>query len=147
MVEFVAALVLGLPLVVAMIYATLQINLLFTIRTNLDTATRRAAQLLINRYKLANIAPVDGSNTNLPTDIAFDVKTGNSGALYFINKTANQFTWTWDLAVRPATITVTTTFPTNGANSLVRFPSPDPLKMGNGFIISTTSTFPVPPPN
>ena len=139
--------VFGLPLIVLMLYATLEVNLLFTIRTNLDAATRHAAQLLINQYAQTGIAAPDTSNGNLPSTIAFEVRNGD-GSL-FISKTANQFTWTWDLADSPPTVTVTTSFPTGGsanaANGLMPFPSPDPLNMGSKFTILTSATFPVPP--
>lgn len=147
LVEFAAALVFGLPLVIAMLYAVLEANLLFTIRTNLDAATRHAAQLLINKYVQTGIAPPDTSNGNLPSDIAFEVKA-NDGS-FFISKTANQFTWTWDLSERPPTVTVTTSFPTggnaNGSSGLMAFPSPDPLNLSNKFSILTTATFSFPP--
>jgi hypothetical protein len=145
-VEFVAAMVLGIPMIVGVIYCAMEANLLFTIRTNLDVATRRAAQELIDEYVQTGTAPADTSNGNLPTALAFDVQTGN-GSKYFINRNANQFTWTFDLVNRPNTVTVTTSYPTNGTNGLVRFPSPDPFKLGNGFTIRTSATFPVPPVN
>lgn len=147
LVEFAAALVLGLPLVIVMLYAVLEVNLLFTIRTNLDAATRHAAQLLINEYAKTGIAAPDTSNGNLPSSIAFEVKAADG--TYFISKTANQFTWTWDLDETPKTVTVTTSFPTgasaNSASGLMQFPAPDPLNLANKFSILTTATFPIPP--
>lgn len=147
LVEFAAALVLGLPLVVVMLYAVLEANLLFTIRTNLDAATRQAAQLLINKYAQTGIAAPDTSNGNLPSDIAFEVKAADGS--FFISKTANQFTWTWDMTESPPTVTVTTSFPTGGSSNsssgLMAFPAPDPLKLANKFSIITTATFSFPP--
>lgn len=147
LVEFAAAMVLGLPLAVTMLYAVLEANLLFTIRTNLDAATRHAAQLLINKYAQTGIAAPDTSKGNLPADIAFEVKASDGS--FFISKTANQFTWTWDLTDSPPTVTVTTSFPTagssNSSSGLMPFPSPDPLNLANKFSIFTTATFSFPP--
>jgi Tfp pilus assembly protein PilW len=147
LVEFSAALVFGLPLIVAMLYAGLEANLLFTIRTNLDVATRRAAQLLITQYEMTGTAAADTSNGNLPSALAFDVLTADGH--YFINRSANQFTWTWDLSSSPATLTVTASYPTtrSGAHGLLPFPSPDPLGIGSNFTILTSATFPIPPPS
>jgi hypothetical protein len=61
MVEFAAACMFGLPLIMIVLYATLEANLLFTIRTNLDIANRRAAQLLLNQYASTGGTHRDGS--------------------------------------------------------------------------------------
>lgn len=143
--ELSVAMAFCLPLIIGMLYAWLEASLLFTIRTNLDVATRRAAQLLINNYA-TNGTATNTTNGNLPSGLAFDVQTGNG--MYFIKHDANQFTWTWDLTDRPATITVTTSFPTDGSNGLAPFPSPDPLHVRNSIkTIITSATFPVPAPN
>lgn len=146
-VELVAAMVFGLPLIMIMIYVVLEANMLFTIRTNCDNAVRRASQLLINEYVKTGVATPEVSNGNLPGTMGFDVMTADGH--YFINKSANQFTWTWDLANKPATVTVTVTYPTagNNANNLLPFPHPDPLNIKNKFTIITSGTFPVPPQN
>jgi Tfp pilus assembly protein PilW len=147
LVEFAAALALGFPLVMAMLYVVLEANMLFTIRTNCDNAVRRASQLLINDYITNGTATTAVSNGNLPATMGFDVKTADGH--YFINKSANQFTWTWDFTTAPNTVTVTVKYPTSGssANGLLPFPHPDPLNMKNKFTILTSGTFPVPPPN
>jgi hypothetical protein len=147
LVELAAAVIMGLPVIMIMLYATLEANLLFTIRTNLDVAVRRAAQLLITQYATSGTAAANTSNGNLPAALGFDVQTADGH--YFINSAAKQFTWTWDLTNRPNTITVTVTYPTsgNGKLGLLPFPSPDPLHIGNKFTILTSGTFPVPPTN
>ncbi len=147
LVELSAALVLGFPLVFSMIYAALEANLYFTIRTNLDVATRRAAQLLIDHYVTTGTKDADTTNGNLPSGLAFDVYNGQGK--YFINKSANQFTWTWDTSSKPTTVTVTTSYPTSGSStySLMTFPSPDPLNLKSKFTIYTSATFAVPPFN
>jgi hypothetical protein len=101
--------------------------------------------LLVTDYVKTGVNAADTSNGNLPSAYAFDVPAGNGQ--FYISSTANQFTWTWDLVSKPHTVTVTTRFPTNGVNGLVRFPSPDPLHVGNGFTIITSGTFPVPATN
>jgi hypothetical protein len=149
LVEFAAALAFGFPLVMITIYAVIEANMLFTIRTNCDAAVRRAAQVMINDYQTNGTSATSytqaGSNKNLPSAVAFDIKTADGH--YFVNKNANQFTWTWDLASTPKTITVTVKYPTTGSagNSLLPFPYPDPLNLRNQFSIVTTGTFPVPP--
>jgi hypothetical protein len=147
LVELAAAMAFGFPLVMLTLYAVLEANTLFTIRTNCDNAVRRAAQLLINDYEKTGVPATAVSNGNLPPALAFDVQTGDGH--YFINHVANQFTWTWDFADKPNTITVTVTYPTSGssANGLLPFPQPDPLNVKNKFSIVTIGTFAVPPQN
>jgi hypothetical protein len=147
LVELAAAMALGFPLIMIMLYVVLEANMLFTIRTNCDNAVRRGAQLLITDYLKNGSATANVSNGNLPTALAFEVPT--SDGHYFVSKTANQFTWTWDLVNKPNTVTVTVTYPTSGssAGGLLPFPHPDPLNLKNKFTIVTSGTFPVPPVN
>src|SRR5262249_7238783 len=118
-VEFGGALVVGLPLIMTMIYGVVECSMLFAIRTNLDNATRLAAQLLINDYEKNGTAS-NASNTNLPGTYAFDVNAGLPG-YYFIHKNANQFSYTWSLNTNPKTVTVRVTYPSTqyGINGLL----------------------------
>jgi hypothetical protein len=143
-----AACAVGLPLIILVLYAALEVNLLFAIRTNLDLAVRRGAQGLISNYVATGVPAAAQSSGNLPSGVAFDIPT--SDGHYFVKSTANQFTWTWDLTVRPATVTVTVSYPTasQGNNALMPFPSPNPLNIDtNKFTILTSGTFPVPSPS
>lgn len=145
LVEFAAACVFGLPLIMTIIYVCLEANFLFSIRTNLDIAVRRAAQALIDDYATNHTAQNDGGTGRLPATLAFDIKTVDNH--YFVNRLANQFTWTWDFSAKPYTVTVTASYPAGGdtAHGILKFPSPDPLKLGQDFKILTQGTFPVPP--
>jgi Tfp pilus assembly protein PilW len=149
LVEFAAALALGFPMIVTMLYAVIEANMLFTIRTNCDNAVRQAAQLLINDYEKTGTAATDTTNGNLPSSLQFDIKTADGH--YFVYHAANQFTWTWDFTDRPNTLTVTVNYPTSGfGNFLLAFPHPDPLNLKKNipnFSITTTGTFSVPPTN
>jgi Tfp pilus assembly protein PilW len=144
LVELAAAMALGFPLIMVTLYAVLEANMLFTIRANCDNAVRRASQLLISDYTKTGIAATAVSNGNLPAAMGFDVMTADGH--YFINKSANQFTWTWDFVDKPNTVTVTVTYPTKGNNpsNLLPFPHPDPLNLKNKFTIVTSGTFSVP---
>ena len=153
LVEFSAACVVGVPAIMVVLYVILEINYLFTIRTNLDVACRRAAQLLVTAYyNNNNVIPyADAANTTLPNTLAFDIKTADGH--YIVNRNANQFTWTWSIAnppdsPRPSTVTVTVNYPNGGdaPNSIMPFPFPDPLNLGSviGFNgIHATATFPI----
>jgi Flp pilus assembly protein TadG len=143
-VEFGGALVVGLPLIMAMIYGIVECSMLFAIRTNLDNATRMAAQLLINDYENNGNAS-NGSATNLPGTYAFDIGAGLPG-YYFVHKSANQFTWTWSLNSSPKTVTVRVAYPSTqyGVKGLLPFPHPDPFHLGSNFQIATTGTFSAP---
>jgi hypothetical protein len=145
LVELAVAICFGLPVIFTMIYAWMEVSFVFTARTNLDAATRRAAQLLINQFEINSVQAPNTTNGNLPAGLAFDIRTGNGQ--YFVKSDANQFTWTWDLTDRPATITVTTSFPTDGSTGLVTAPF-DPLHIRDQMkTICTSATFPVPQPN
>ena len=152
LVELAAAVTLGLPLVMTMLYAGLEADYLFTIRTNLDAATRRAAQAVLEQYyKTGSFTNV--TQGNLPAGCGFDIKTASGG--YFINQNANQFTVTWSLAAPPlspppSTVTVTAIYPNEGdpTRGIMPFPWPDPLGLSKTFGtqfggITATATFPV----
>ncbi|HEY9788993.1 MAG TPA: TadE family protein [Candidatus Obscuribacterales bacterium] len=143
-VEFGGALMIGLPLIMAMLYGIVECSMLFAIRTNLDNATRLAAQLLINDYESSGSVS-NGTATNLPGTYAFDIAAGIPG-YYFVHKSAKQFTWTWSVNSSPKTVTVRVAYPTTqfGVNGLLPFPHPDPFHLGSNFQIATTGTFSAP---
>lgn len=143
-VELGAALVVGLPLVMAMLYGVIEVSSLFAIRTNLDNATRLAAQLLINDYENSGTTS-NVTDGNLPAAYAFDLPSGVPG-YYFVRKSANQFTYTWSLNTKPKTVTVRVSYPTTeyGINGLLPFPHPDPFHLGSNFKIATDGCFSAP---
>lgn len=141
LVEFAAALVIGLPLVMSMLYVITEVGTLFAIRTNLDSAARLAAELMITDYeKNGNMTNI--SNGNLPAAYAFDVSAG--GSYYYVSKSANQFTCTWNTSTYPKTVTVVVSYPHGGGGGLLPFPYPDPFHLAGKFTIQTSACFSAP---
>ncbi|HEY9791253.1 MAG TPA: TadE family protein [Candidatus Obscuribacterales bacterium] len=163
LVEWAASVVFGLPLVMAMLYAVLEFDYFFTIRTNLEAAARRASQALLNDWNINNNMTTISSLGALPATMkdasgntvpeAFDIKTADGH--YFVNATAPQYIVTWSPGqpiagtspqqYAPRTVTVTVVYPTGGsaAYNILPFPWPDPLNLKNQMInqINTTATF------
>jgi Flp pilus assembly protein TadG len=135
LVEFAAALVLGVPLLISILYVTLEASYLFTIRTNIDIAARNAARSLAIEYgKDPTIAasPTGPKVQAVLTKIRIPNFVANNG----------QFsTPTFDTAVSPSTVTIACTYPSGGAYGLPKFPNPDPLNLGATFKVVSSATF------
>jgi hypothetical protein len=136
LVEFGAAMALGLPLILIMLYAVLEANYLFTIRTHLDQATREAGRQLMSKYQ-KDPTPANNTSANSNT-------VTNTINLPGFVVSSSQFNVVYSYAPpSPSTVTVTCTYPTGGAAGLMPFPAPDPLGLGPSFSISATGTFPL----
>jgi hypothetical protein len=137
LIEFSAAMAVGLPLILTALYVVLEANFLFTIRVNIDAAVRRWAQVAINTYE------TNGANQTAAEAAA----TAAVNIPHFVSPHVNQFVADWDTTNRPYSVTVTCTYPAGGspANDLPPFPFPDPLKLGHQFSIQATGTFPLNP--
>jgi hypothetical protein len=147
LVEFAAAVVFGLPLVMTMLYAVIEANLFFTIRTNLDLAVRQGAQKIINKWNMTRTAPSPLSVTGgeLPAGCSVDIKSGDGH--YFVRTGAKQFDYKWDTSNGINTIHIFVHYPTPAAAAglnIVPFPYPDPFKVGSSFNIWSCGTFRAP---
>ncbi len=133
LVEFAVALSLFLPLLISIIYVVLEASFMYTIKANLDVASRKAARELAIMY---------GTNkTNAQQPKASNPVYTNTRIPNFVVNN-NQFDDpTFATAVPPGTVTVTVHYPTGGAFGLPPFPNPDPLNIGSSFDLTSTSTF------
>jgi Flp pilus assembly protein TadG len=135
LVEFAAALALGLPLLIAILYVTLEASYYFTIRTNIDIAARNAARALAIEYgKDPTIAAAPAG----PKCQAVLTKIRIPG---FVANNAQFSTPTFDTTVAPNTVTIACTYPSGGAYGLPKFPNPDPLNLGPTFQVISSATF------
>jgi hypothetical protein len=147
LVEFSAAVVFGLPLVMTMLYAVIEANLFFTIRTNLDVAVRRAAQKMITEYNKNGTepTPVSADHGELPINCQFNIASGDGH--FFVKTGAQQFTYFWDMTSGMKTVHVYVYYPAPAAaagQNIVPFPFPDPFKIGNNLNIWSCGTFRAP---
>lgn len=132
LVEFAASLALFLPVLIAVLYVTLEASYGYTIKANLDASVRKAARALSIEY---------GKNPTITTDSTaqgtiFDTCKINN----FVNDKAQFSTPTFDTTTPPGTVTLTVTY-TSGSYGLPTFPNPDPLNLGPTFVIKSTSTY------
>lgn len=133
LVEFAAALVLGLPLVMSILYATLEASYLFTIRSNLELAGRKAARTLAIEY---------GKDATVKDNSGKEATVFNQCLIPGFTASAAQFDAIWDTATTPATVTVVVNYPTANTNTtLPTFPNPDPFHLGGNFEIKSAATF------
>jgi hypothetical protein len=138
LVEFAAALVVGLPLVMIMLYAILEANFWFTIQSNLDAAARRGAWLEAQDFAKNGPAQndvIDGAGSQ-----AFDIP-------HFVNRNLNQFSIVWETSTAPHSVTVYCTYPQGGNSTynLPRFPYPDVFNLGSSFKLQSMATYPLQP--
>jgi hypothetical protein len=133
-VEFAAALTLGLPLLIAILYVTLEASYLFSIRTNIDIAARNAARALAIEYGK------DPTIASSPSGPKVKAVLDNIRIKNFVHDTAQFQTPTFAPGT-PATVTVVCEYPPGGAYGLPPFPNPDPLKLGNSFKVISSATF------
>lgn len=138
LVEASSAMVVMFPLLVLVIFVTLEASYAYVIGRNMNNAAFLAARALGNRYQ---------QNPNIVTDTAaqqaifssiripnmvsgngqFQIPPGNAG---------------WNTASSPPTVTVVVTYtPGMGTPALPAFPNPDPLKLGAAFRISSSASY------
>lgn len=135
LVEFAAALALGLPLLIAILYVVLEASVYFAIRTNIDIAARNAARALAIEYgKDPTIASAPGG----PKVQAVLNKIRIPG---FVVNNLQFNTPTFDTAVSPSSVTIVCQYPSGGLYGLPKFPNPDPLKLGSSFKVISSATF------
>lgn len=135
--ELGAALAVGLPLVIAILFIGLECSQYFVIKSNLDVACRQAARQLAIAYgKDPSIAQNNSQDSN--TTIA-NIYDGNK-IPNFIND-RHQFADPQFVGGTPGTVTVTVSYPIDGSYSLAIFPNPDPLNLASSVRPISIATF------
>jgi Flp pilus assembly protein TadG len=135
LVEFAAALALGLPLLITIMYVILEASYLFTIRTNIDIAARNAARALAIEYGK------DPTIATTPTGPKVQAVLTKIRIPNFVANNAQFTTPTFDTAVSPSTVTIACQYPPGGLYGLPKFPNPDPLNLGGTFTVVSSATF------
>jgi hypothetical protein len=135
LVEFAAALTLGLPLVIAILYVVLEASVYFAIRTNIDVAARNAARALAIEY---GKDPTIAASPSGPKVQAVLTKIRIPG---FVVNNGQFNTPTFDTAVSPSSVTIVCQYPSGGMYGLPKFPNPDPLNLGSSFKVISSATF------
>lgn len=133
LVEFAVAVSLFLPLLISIIYVVLEASYMYTVKANLDVASRKAARELAIMYGT--------SKTNAQQPAASNPVFTNTRIPNFVANNGQFDDPTFVTAPAPGTVTVTIHYPTNGAYGLPPFPNPDPLHIGSSFDLTSTSTF------
>lgn len=131
--ETAAALVVLVPLVMLLIYVTVEICICYQTRASLAEAARHAARDLAVQY---GIDPAIANNRSLQNLLVFDhVRIPNAVA------NSNQFEApVFQHTTIPGSVKVVVRY--NGSEGgLPPFPHPDPLNLGSKFVISAESTY------
>lgn len=135
LIEFAAALLIGLPLLITIMYVAVEASILFAIRTNIDIAARQASR---------NMAIQFGQNANTRTDRDLQQAVYTRVRIPGFVVANSQFSDPTFAMASPATVTVTCTYPANGGGlGIPPFPNPDPLNLGGRFDLRSTATFPL----
>lgn len=134
LVEFAAAVVLGLPLLMTILYATVEASTYFAIRTNIDIAARTAARAMAIEY---GKNPGFASNTGAQQAVYANIRIPK-----FVQENSQFSNPQFNIATAPATVTVSVRYPNGGiAGKLPPFPNPDIFKLGPSFNVDSTATF------
>jgi hypothetical protein len=134
LVEFGAALVIGLPLVITIIYAVLEASYLFSIRQHINQAAGLASRALAIEY---------GRNPKIalaPNGPEVQAVLTNIRIPNFVQDNA-QFSTPSFNPTDPSSVTITCSYPPAGKYGLPPFPNPDPFHLGKNFQIDATATF------
>ena len=132
--EFACALVFGLPLLVLIVFVTLETAHFYAIKSAMEVGARDAARGLVVNYNKTGTQSTTVNWLTMPNYIA----------------SSNQFEVAWDSSSPPQYVTVSCKYPSGGGNGLPPFPS-GPLRyltpkaqfdMGT-FTVRGTFTFPI----
>lgn len=131
-VETTAAFSLMIPLFLLILHVAGEIVQAYMIKAALSAAAARAARTMIVTYWQD---PKVASNRSLQDSAVYDKIRVNA-----VIASSQQFgNAVFDLTATPPVVTVTATYAA-GKYGLAVFPSPDPLKIGNNFVISSSET-------
>lgn len=132
--EVAAAMVLIMPLLVVTAFVVVEASQAFTINETLHQCALVAAR---------NLAILYGHNPSLAQSTAGQqqvfqhIKVGN------IVNSSQQFSIPnggWKITSNPPTVTVTCTYQ-SGQHGCPKFPSPDPLKLGDTFVLQAQASY------
>lgn len=131
-VEFGGVLVLIVPLVMLLLFATYEFAYAFLIKSNIDNAAKNAARAMAIQY---------GQDSSLLTDSAAQQAVYSSIRIpNFVHANQQFSNPVFKPAADPTSVTVSVTY-TGGQNGLPQFPNPDLLKLGANFKIDGTYTY------
>jgi Flp pilus assembly protein TadG len=131
--EAVAAMVIMIPLAFLLIFATVETSYALLIKSSMAQAAREGARSLAIAYGIDPYIVGDRAKENAQV---FDfIRIHN-----MVNSSEQFGDPTFNTNVEPHTVTVTVTY-TGGQNNLPDFPFPDPLKLGDRYVISASSTY------
>lgn len=116
-VEFAAVLVIGIPLLVLLLFVGWECAKFFIIKSAMEVGARTAARDLVVKY-----------NTTGTKKTTVDWLTTSN----FI-ASSSQFNVAWDSNTPPTSVSVTCSYPTDGANGLQPFPSGPLRYLGSTF--------------
>lgn len=122
--EFAAAMVIGGPLLILLVFVGLECCKFYTIKSAMEVAARKAARTLVIAYNTSS-NQTENKSVRVPQDVPSNEFIANS----------NQFQVTWDTTSPPSYVTVTCSYPTDGSNGLAPFPT-GPLRF-----LTSRSTF------
>lgn len=131
LVEAVAGIVLGLPIVIAILFTIVEICSYFSIQSNLDAATRKATRDMSARW---------GQDPSVATDAAKQQNVYSDCLIPgYVNDVA-QFSNPVFEGANPPTVTIVGTY-ASGQYGLAPFPHPNPIGLGAGFIVRSEATY------
>lgn len=137
LVESVAAIALILPLVVLVIFVTIEASQAYVICRSLNQGAYLAARELANCYK--SDPSIQWDRAKQESMVYSNIRIPN------MISSNSQFTCTssdWKLTSSPPTVRVVVRYlGGQGSPALPSFPNPDPLKLGSSFVISSSATY------
>jgi Flp pilus assembly protein TadG len=135
--EFAAALVIGLPILIAILFTALECSTYFTIKTKLDVAARTAARQLAIAYGKDQTVAQNPHKSNPAIAAIYD-----SARITPVINDKDQFSDPTFVEGTPGTVTVVVSYPEHGEFNTQPFPHlPGVLPMLNGLRPRSMATF------
>ena len=131
LIEAVAGILVGMPLVVLIIFVGVEICSYFVIQSNLDAATRKAARAMAAAWGKDPSVAIDAS--------AQQAVYAQCCIPGFVND-PSQFAAPVFNGTDPATVVVVGTY-TSGQFGLPLYPAPNPLHLGSDFVIRSEACY------
>lgn len=122
-----------IPLLIAILFVMLEASKAFMIKETLAQGARQAARNLAVEYGKDEQIQY---NRSLQDALVFQ----NIRLKSVINANAQFSDPVWNTVATPPTVTVTVTYTPN-QYGLPPFPNPDPLKLGNNFVLNAEATY------
>jgi Flp pilus assembly protein TadG len=132
-VETAASLVILLPTVIFIVFMTVEVSYAYMLKSTLSEGAREAARDLSIAYGLD--PTIAGDRTKEEAKAYNKIRIQN-----VINNSAQFENATWKTDTDPPTVSVSVKY-LSGQYSLPVFPNPDPLHLGNTFVLAGTATY------